>query len=157
MFDLYYEFRRLIAALDEHQIDYAICDGIAMAIYDRPRATVDIDLLILSESLDKVMTIARGLGYTIRGMEMTFSNGAIEIRRVSKIDGESGQVLSLDLLLVTPEIRQVWDSRVEADWESGTLSVVSREGLIRLKKMRGSAQDHADISGLMEDIDDATN
>ncbi|MEP6912666.1 MAG: hypothetical protein ABI923_07920 [bacterium] len=46
MFDLYYEFRKLIATLDEHQIDYALCGGIAMAIYDRPRATVDIDLLI---------------------------------------------------------------------------------------------------------------
>ena len=103
------------------------------------------------------MTIAAGLGYTIRDLEMTFSDGAIEIRRISKIDGQTGQVLSLDLLLVTPEIRQVWDSRVQADWEGGTLSVVSREGLIRLKNMRGSPQDHADISGLMEDIDDATN
>ena len=157
MFDLYYEFRKLISALDEHQIDYALCGGIAMAIYDRPRATVDIDLLILSESLDGVIAIATGFGYTIRGMEMSFSNGAVEIRRVSKIDSETGHVLSLDLLLVTPEIRQVWDSRVQADWEGGTLSVVSREGLIRLKNMRGSAQDHADISALREDVDDATN
>src|SRR5882724_9544604 len=113
MFDLYYEFRKLIGALDEHQIDYALCGGIAMAIYDRPRATVDIDLLILSGSLDGVRAIATAIGYTIRGLEMTFSNGAIEIRRVSKIDRETGQVLSLDLLLVTPEIREVWDSRLQ--------------------------------------------
>jgi len=157
MFDLYDEFRRLIAALDEQQIDYALCGGIAMAVYDHPRATVDIDLLILAESLDGVMAIATALNYTIRGLEMTFSNEAIEIRRVSKIHNETGQVLSLDLLLVTPEIRGVWDSRVQADWEGGTLSVVSREGLIGLKNMRGSAQDQADISALMEDIDDATN
>jgi len=157
MFDLYDEFRKLIAALDEQQIDYALCGGIAMAVYDHPRATVDIDLLILTESLDGVMAIAKALEYTIRGLEMTFSNEAIEIRRVSKIHSETGQVLSLDLLLVTPEIRGVWDSRVQADWEGGTLSVVSREGLIRLKNMRGSAQDKADISALMEDINDATN
>jgi hypothetical protein len=156
MFDLYDEFRKLIAALDEQQIDYALCGGIAMAVYDRPRATVDIDLLILAESLDGVMTIATALDYTIRGLEMTFSTGAIEIRRVSKIS-ETGQVLSLDLLLVTPEIREVWDSRVQVDWEGGILSVVSREGLIRLKNMRGSPQDHADISALMEDVDHATN
>ena len=157
MFDLYDEFRKLIAALDEQQIDYALCGGIAMAVYDRPRATVDIDLLILAESLDGVMAIATALNYTIRGLEMTFSNGAIEIRRVSKIHSETGQVLSLDVLLVTPEIREVWDSRVQADWEGGELSVVSREGLIALKNMRGSAQDNADISALLEDIDDATN
>ena len=157
MFDLYYEFRKLIAGLDEHQIDYALCGGIAMAIYDRPRATIDIDLLILSDSLDRVMAIATACGYTIRGLDMTFSNGAIEIRRVSKIHSETGQVLSLDLLLVTPQIQKVWDSRVQADWEGGKLSVVSREGLIGLKSLRGSAQDHADISALKEDVDDATN
>ena len=157
MFDLYYEFRKLIAGLDEHQIDYALCGGIAMAIYDRPRATIDIDLLILSDSLDQVMAIATACGYTIRGLDKTFSNGAIEIRRVSKIHSETGQVLSLDLLLVTPQIQKVWDSRVQADWERGKLSVVSREGLIRLKRLRGSLQDEADISGLLEDIEDATN
>jgi hypothetical protein len=157
MFDLYDEFRRLIAALDAQQVDYALCGGIAMAVYDRPRATVDIDLLILADSLEGLMSIATALDYKIRGLEMTFSNGAIEIRRVSKIHSETGNVLSLDLLLVTPEIRGVWDSRVQADWEGGTLSVVSREGLIALKNMRGSAQDHADISALLEDVDDATN
>ena len=119
-----------------------------------PRATVDIDLLIPSGSLDEVRAIATALGYTIRGMEMTFSNGAIEIRRVSKIDSETGHALSLAFLLATPEIKQAWDSRVQADWEGGKLSVVSREGLIWLKKMRSSAQDHADIIALMEDVDE---
>jgi hypothetical protein len=157
MLDLYNEFRALVGALDKQGVDYALCGGIAMAIYDRPRTTVDIDLLILSESLERVITVSKALGYTIRGMDMTFAKGAIEIRRVSKVDGETGFVLSLDLLLVTPEIREVWDSRVEADWEGGRLSVVSRSGLIALKQLRGSAQDQADISALREDIDDATN
>jgi len=157
MLDLYNEFRQLVGALDEQAVDYAICGGMAMAIYDRPRATVDIDLLILSESLERVIAIATALDYTIRGMDMTFANGAIEIRRVSKIDSETGHVLSLDMLLVTPEIRQVWNSRVQANWEGGKLTVVSRKGLIALKKIRGSAQDLADISALMEDFDDATN
>jgi hypothetical protein len=157
MLDLYNEFRQLVEALDEQAVEYAICGGMAMAIYDRPRATVDIDLLILSESLDRVKAIATALGYTIRGLDMTFAKGAIEIRRVSKIDSETGFVLSLDLLLVTPEIREVWDTRLDADWEGGKLSVVSRSGLIALKVLRGSAQDHADISALREDIDDATN
>jgi hypothetical protein len=157
MFDLYFEFRRLIAALDEERINYALCGGLAMAVYDHPRATVDIDILILSESLDLVIHVAAKLGYDIRGLDMTFSNDAIEIRRVSKIDPVSGQVLSLDLLLVTPAIQRIWNSRVEADWEDGTLSVVSRAGLIELKRLRASPQDVADIVALEEDFDDATN
>jgi len=156
MLDLYEELRSLIAALDKHEIEYALCGGIAMAIFGRPRATVDIDLLILAESLDEVIEVAKALEYTVRGLDMSFANDAIEIRRVSKIDQETGFVLSLDMLLVTSQIQKIWDSRVRADWEGGKLSVVSREGLIALKKLGGRPQDFADISTLMED-EDATN
>lgn len=102
------------------------------------------------------MAIATALGYTIRGLD-DVRKGSDRIRRVSKIHSQTGHVLSLDLLLVTPGIRQVWDSRVEADWEGGILSVVSREGLISLKRIRASPQDLADILALQEDIDDATD
>ena len=90
-------------------------------------------------------------------MDMTFASGAIEMRRVSKVDSETGHPLSLDLLLVTPAIRDVWDARVQAEWEGGELSVVSLSGLIELKKLRASAQDQADISVLQEDVGDARN
>jgi hypothetical protein len=155
--DLYEEFQKLIAALNQRQIDYALWGGLASAIYGHPRATVDIDLLIDAKSLDELLTLATTLDYTIRGLDMRFADGAVEIRRVSKIDGQTGQVLSLDLLLVTPKIRRVWESRITADWEGGSLSVVSREGLISLKQLRGSAQDIADIEALQRDIEDATN
>lgn len=157
MLDLYEELKVLIAALDRHQIQYALCGGMAMAIFDRPRATVDIDLLIGAESLAEVIDLAYGLGYNIRGLDMSFANEAIEIRRVSKIDPETGFVLSLDMLLVTPQIQGIWDSRVQANWEGGKLSVVSLEGLIALKNLGGRPQDIADIEALTEDSDDATN
>ena len=80
MLDLYDEFRLLIGALDEQKVEYALCGGMAMAVYDRPRTTIDIDLLILSESFEHVRNIAASLDYTIRGMDMTFAEGAIEIR-----------------------------------------------------------------------------
>ena len=59
MLDLYEELRKLITAFDERRIDYALCGGLAMAVYDHPRATIDIDLLILAESLDQVLAIVR--------------------------------------------------------------------------------------------------
>ena len=157
MLDLYEELRSLIAALDEHKIEYALCGGLAMAIFARPRATVDIDLIIRAESLVEVINLAKEPGYTVRGLDMSFANAAIEIRRVSKIDQETGFVLSLVMLQVTPQIQGIWDSRVQANWEGGTLSVVSLEGLIALKKLGGRPQDLADISALTKDSDDARN
>lgn len=157
MLDLYEELKELISELNRHQIEYALCGGLALAIYDRPRATADIDLLILAGSLDDVLNIAQSIDYTIRGRDMIFADGGIEIRRVSKIDKETGIVLSLDLLLVTAQIKRIWDTRIRLQWEGGELSVVSREGLIDLKRMGGRPQDLADISALMENEDDATS
>src|SRR5882724_4632604 len=148
MLDIYEEFRNLVAVLEEHEIDYALCGGMAMAVHERPRMTIDIDILIQAESLDRVIAIATELGYKIRGRDMSFANGAVEIRRVSKIDPESGDLLSLDLLLVTPQRRSAWESRVESEWEGGTFSVVSRAGLIALKQLRMSGQDLDDIKAL---------
>ncbi len=155
MLDIYDEFRNLIGELAQYEIDYALCGGMAMAVHGRPRMTIDIDMLIPAESLERVMAIATELGYKIRGKDMSFANGAVEIRRVSKIDPESGDLLSLDLLLVTPQIRMVWDARVESEWEDGTLSVVSRAGLIALKQLRRSGQDLDDIKALEEGERDA--
>jgi len=148
MFDITDELRTLVAAFHKQEIDYALCGGMAMAVHGRLRMTIDIDLLILSASLDEVLRIANSLGYNVRGKDLSFANGAIEIRRVSKIDSADGELLSLDLLLVTPEIIEMWDSRVEGEWEGGKLSVVSASGLIALKRLRGSLQDLADIDAL---------
>lgn len=153
MSTLYDELRDLIAALNREGIEYALCGGIAMAIHGRPRATVDIDMLILAESLSDTLRIAGDLGYTVRGLDMSFPKDVIEIRRVSKIDRARKAVLTLDMILVTEAIRQVWDTRVNAKLGEDNLSVVSKEGLVTLKTMSGRPQDLADISALKEESD----
>jgi Nucleotidyl transferase AbiEii toxin, Type IV TA system len=153
MIDLYDEFRRLVSVLEQQSIDYALCGGIAMAVHGSPRATIDIDLLIDPNSLERLYSIGADLGYTIRGKDLQFAKGAIEIRRISKIEPASGDLLSLDLLLVTPDILSVWQSRITADWEGGKLSVVSREGLIKMKQLRSSGQDLDDIERLQRGSD----
>ncbi len=157
MLDLVDELRTLVASLDEHKIDYALCGGMAMGVHGRTRATIDIDMLVLSDSLGEIFEIAKSLDYNIRGKELSFADGAIEIRRVSKIDPEDGDLLSLDFLLVTPAILPIWETRVQAKWEGGSLSVVTASGLIALKQLRGSDQDLVDIKALMaEDSDEAS-
>ena len=47
------EFTQLTETLNQRGIDYAVCGGWAMTIHGLTRATIDIDLLILAESLDE--------------------------------------------------------------------------------------------------------
>jgi hypothetical protein len=141
------ELSQLISALNENRIEYAVCGGLSMAIHGFVRATVDIDILIQPDSLEKAYKIAEEKGYDIRGLDISFKERAVEIRRVSKID-DSGEVLSLDLLLVTPQVEDVWETREKIDFLGNRLSVVSRDGLIKMKRLAGRPQDLADIERL---------
>jgi len=138
------ELSQLISALDENRIEYAVCGGLALTIHGFPRATFDIDVLIRAESLEKAYEIAAKYGYDIRGLDMSFKERAVEIRRVSKID-DDGEVLSLDLLLVTPQLEDVWESKEILLWQNRNLWIVSQTGLIKMKKLAGRAKDLIDI------------
>lgn len=92
MFDITGELRALVSALEKQEIDYALCGGMAIAVHGRLRATIGIDLLIPAVSQDDVLAIAKSFGYNVRGKNLSFANGAIEIRRVSKIDPERWRI-----------------------------------------------------------------
>jgi hypothetical protein len=45
MTDLHAQLKAVLRALDTTGVPYAICGGLALMVYQRPRATVDIDLM----------------------------------------------------------------------------------------------------------------
>lgn len=141
------ELTDLIDALDKGGVEYAVCGGLALTIHGFPRATFDIDILIREESLPVALEIADGFGFDIKGLDISFKERAVEIRRVSKI-AEDGEVLPLDYLLVTPFVEDVWTSRESFDWLGRRLSIVSREGLIKMKRLAGRPKDLIDIDRL---------
>ncbi len=147
---LFDELNDIIELLEESEIEYAVCGGLALAIHGFPRATFDIDILIQPESLEKAYELVAEKGYDIRGLDMSFKERAVEIRRVSKIDAD-GEVLSLDLLLVTPKVADVWETREEYDWQGKDLWIVSREGLIKMKTLAGRDKDLIDLGRLKDE------
>ncbi len=153
MLDLAEEFRALVEALDDARVEFAVCGGLAVAIHAQPRATMDIDLLVRSDSVAATTQVARRLGYTIEAGPMVVRAGVVEMHPLSKPDPDSGDVLSIDLLRVTAPLESVWEGRERVAWDYGELPVVSRAGLIEMKRLRGSGQDLDDIRALEEDVD----
>ena len=86
---------------------------------------------------------------------MEFARGAIAIHRLSKKDEETADWVSLDFLVVTPRLKEAWETRCQIEWEEGRIWVVSREGLIFLKSLRASGQDLDDIKKLKEGADES--
>jgi hypothetical protein len=142
------EFTEFVAALNRRQLAYAVCGGWAMTIHGCPRATIDIDVMVRGEDLAEVWRVAEDLGYSVEGLPLHFHDGAIDIRRISKIDAETKVLFTIDFLLVTEATQPIWRNRENVEWEHGAISTVSREGLIQLKKLSGRLQDLADIERL---------
>jgi len=145
--DLLQELLELTTALDRAGVDHALVGAVALAVHGVPRATADIDLLVLAEAVASALEVARRRGFTFEAAPMRFADG-LEIRRVSKIEGED--TLTLDLLPVQPDLEAVWASRQRHALRGGEVSVVSRQALIQMKIRSGRDQDLADVRRLEE-------
>ena len=147
--DLKQELERLIDALTDAGVDFGLCGGIAVTIHGAPRFTKDIDLLVSADDLDRALAAAKKAGFTLAAGPMTFEAGTPRersIRRVSKPEGT--ELLTLDLILVSPALEDVWAGRMLIEWEGRRVPVVSRDGLVSMKRMAGRPIDLQDIEAL---------
>ena len=142
------EFVGIVESLNREGIDYAVCGGWAMAIHGRLRATVDIDILIRADDLDAAMKVARERGFDIEGLPLNFDGGNTQIRRISKIDKELKELITLDLLLVTPVYEAAWKTRRRTTWNQGEYRVVDVEGMIIMKELADRPKDREDLKFL---------
>jgi hypothetical protein len=149
MVDLVAELFAAIDALEGAQVEAALCGGLALTVHGHVRATKDIDFLLPREAFDRALEVLARCGYDVPALPMTFGAGTtVEryIQRVSKLN-EQG-VVTIDLIAVQPAFVEVWASRQRFERDGRRLCVVSREGLIAMKRLAGRAQDVADIEAL---------
>jgi hypothetical protein len=145
--DLHAELRGIVAALDAAGIAYALVGGLAVSIYAVPRATEDVDLLLEREHLISAVERLASLGFRRAGAPMSVAGGRLEIQRLVKIDGPD--LVPVDLLIPNdPALAAILVGREAVEWEGRRLSIVSLPGLRTLKRLRGSAQDLADLEAL---------
>lgn len=140
----------MVAAFDLRGVDYALCGAIALAVHGKPRATTDIDVLVPQEHVDGALTALSAIGYDLRAAPMRFASG-IEVHRVSRVEGK--ELMTIDVLRVTPAVEDAWRGREAHSWDGRTVTVVSRAGLTAMKRLANRAQDRADLEALGEDDD----
>lgn len=151
-FDLIEELEVVIDAFEREQVQYAVCGGIALGLHGFVRQTKDIDILLPESELDKAMQIVRSLGFDLPARKMTFGLAAGTpriVQRLSKMDPATGDMLTLDLLVVAPDLEEVWNSRTRTASQDRELSLVSRDGLVTMKRIAGRPQDLVDIQRLL--------
>jgi hypothetical protein len=86
--DLLEELKKLSKEFDRTGIEYALCGGLALAVYAKPRATLDIDMMIDPSFLSKACLAVEKLGFDVSGEPMQFWDNTAVIHRFVKIDNE---------------------------------------------------------------------
>ncbi len=149
MIHLRAELLKIVRCFNEADIDYALCGGLAVAVHGYVRATKDIDILICRDALDAARTALAPIGYDLEAGIFKFDNGTereTQLFRVSRAEGPT--MTTLDLMLVTPILNEVWNERETVRAYNTEIKVVSKVALIKMKELAGRYQDLADIESL---------
>ncbi len=137
----------MVNALNAAGIPYALVGGLAVSIYAQPRATEDVELLLAPKDLARAVERLESLGFRKAGKPVSVAAGRLDIQRLIKIDGTD--LVPVDLLVPNdPALAALMAERNAVAWEGERLSIVSLPGLRILKRLRGSAQDVADLEAL---------
>ena len=157
------QLKEILDTFKANDIPYALCGGIAVNVYGHPRTTKDIDFLVLEEDIEKIYQALEKIGFLFRAGPIPFGWGTEtyrELYRISKPDSKA--ILTVDLLIVTPIFQDVWQTKQTFEWMEKTITVVSLEGLAKMKWLGGRYQDLADLENLglevkVEKLDDQSD
>ena len=139
-------FSDLITHLNERGVTYALAGGWAYSALVEPRATTDIDLLILLDppSREQIHTLVSSLfdSTIIHPGPMVFQG--ISIWRMVGI--RSGQEVVIDFLLADSSyLRTALERRHRVPFGVLQVPMLSLEDLVILKMVAGRLQDRADL------------
>lgn len=141
------DFERLVARLNDHQVEFVVVGGRAEALHGSPRVTYDVDLCYRRsrENLSRLAECLRGLKPRLRGAppEVPFTAD----RRTLELGGSFTMTTDLGDLDLLAEIEPIGDfEHVLAQSDLITLDdlpvrVLGLEALIRVKQHLGRTKD----------------
>lgn len=139
----------VVRVLHEHRFDYALAGGLAYSALVEPRATMDIDLLIVVEGAPP-SALFQAMGpvfdaFTPHANPMRFKN--LTVWRAVGIREKKEMIV--DFLLAESDFHRTALSRKRVvEWSGLPLPIVTPEDLLILKALGGRLRDQADIEGI---------
>ncbi len=148
---LYLEFDRIVRDLKAAKIRFAVAGGIAVGLYGFVRATKDIDLLVMPGALERIRTMMRRAGYSESREEFRFRRSGLGMRRFYRREPKEEDLLVVDVLLAeSKQMQGVLRRAKRVKYADTTVPVVALDDLTKMKRLRGSKQDEADIEQLRQ-------
>ena len=144
-------FKELLLAFNEHDVEYLIVGAHALAAHGRIRATKDLDLWVRPEQSNAQRALQALLHFGAPLSDLT----ADDLGRKETVFQIGLPPLRIDIITSIDgvEFEEAWPDRVETSFGSVPAFVISRRHLITNKKTTARMQDLADVQQLesMED------
>jgi len=140
------DFRELLVLFNEHNVEYLIVGGYALAFHGTPRFTGDLDILVRPE-LENAQRILKALaqfGFGSLGLGAEdFENPECVIQL-----GEPPVRIDLITSLTGVSWEEAFSSRVRGNYDDVLVYFLGRDVFIRNKRAIGRTKDIADIETL---------
>ena len=145
------DFSDLLNLFKANDVKYMVIGGYAVVQYTEPRFTKDLDLWISTQpnNAKAVFAALKEFGAPLEGMSpKDFSE-----------EGYFYQMgvppVRVDILMGIPGVQfdEAWERRVEVQFDDVSVTIISREDLIRAKRAAGRPQDLLDAASLEQAAD----
>lgn len=145
---------KIILALQEHSIDYALVGGYAVALHGAVRGTVDVDIVIAlnKESYQQTEKALNSIGLKSRlpvSAEEVFSFREEYIKNRNLIAWpfvNFDNPLEMVDIVITEDAQKL--KHVIKQFNGLNINIISKEDLIKMKQASGRKQDLEDIKAL---------
>jgi hypothetical protein len=139
------EFKELLSTFNEHGVRYLIVGAFAVMIYSEPRWTKDLDIWVEPSpaNAEKVFAALRDFGAPLTNLSpKDFSE--VGFYQMGRPPGRIDVMMSLEGL----DFETAWDNRKTDRFRDVPVHYISRDDLIKNKKLAGRYQDLADIENM---------
>jgi hypothetical protein len=150
------DFRGLIEALADHQVDFVVIGGVALVLHGSPRSTGDLDVCYgrTSENLDRLANALAGFGPRLRGAppDLPFRLDARTLRSGLNFTLTTARG-DIDLLGEVPGVGTFSQASTDADrmdLYGRQVLVMSLDSLESAKRAAGRVKDLADLAHIRE-------
>lgn len=142
---LHPDFREFLRLLDDHEVDYLLIGGYAVAFHGYPRATGDMDIWIPREArtAEKLVLVLREFGFDTPDLREELFLREQAILRM----GIPPFRIEVSNFIDGVEFWPCYERRLEHDWEGVRVPVIHLADL-RVNKA---------AAGRMKDLDDLAN
>ena len=142
------DYRDMLSAFANAEVDYLVIGAYAMAAHGHPRATGDIDLWVRSTSANanRVLEALSAFGAPLTAVDRNDFQTPDTVFQI----GVSPRRIDILTTIEGVDFEEAWSERVAIEIEGLTVPVIGRKHLITNKRALGRQQDLADIERLLD-------